>query len=39
MMVNGMNGGPHARMAEWGLSFVYLAEMTHYTHFQNRLAL
>lgn len=26
MMVNGMNGGPHARMAEWGLSFVYLAE-------------
>lgn len=22
MMVNGMNGGSHARMAEWGLSFV-----------------
>ena len=24
MMVNGMNGGSHARMAEWGLSFVEL---------------
>lgn len=22
MMVNGMNGGGHARMAEWGLSFL-----------------
>ena len=22
MMVNGMNGGGHARMAEWGLSFI-----------------
>lgn len=22
MMVNGMNGGSHARMAEWGLEFV-----------------
>ena len=25
MMVNGMNGGSHARMAEWGLSFVDIA--------------
>ena len=25
MMVNGMNGGSHARMAEWGLSFVEIA--------------
>ena len=26
MMVNGMNGGSHARMAEWGLSFVSVGE-------------
>ena len=26
MMVNGMNGGSHARMAEWGLSYVNLSE-------------
>ena len=26
MMVNGMNGGSHARMAEWGLSYVKLSE-------------
>ena len=26
MMVNGMNGGSHARMAEWGLSFVDIVE-------------
>ena len=26
MMVNGMNGGSHARMAEWGLSNVNLSE-------------
>ncbi|MCR5193617.1 MAG: class I SAM-dependent methyltransferase [Bacteroidales bacterium] len=26
MMVNGMNGGSHARMAEWGLSFVNINE-------------
>ena len=26
MMVNGMNGGSHARMAQWGLSFVDIAE-------------
>ena len=26
MMVNGMNGGSHARMAQWGLSFVNVAE-------------
>jgi ubiquinone/menaquinone biosynthesis C-methylase UbiE len=26
MMVNGMNGGGHARLAEWGLSFVKIAE-------------
>ena len=26
MMVNGMNGGSHARMAQWGLSFVTPAE-------------
>lgn len=26
MMVNGMNGGSHARMAEWGLSHVSLSE-------------
>ena len=26
MMVNGMNGGGHARLAEWGLSFVKVAE-------------
>ena len=25
MMVNGMNGGSHARMAEWGLSYVNLS--------------
>lgn len=25
MMVSGMNGGSHARMAQWGLSFVELA--------------
>ena len=25
MMVNGMNGGSHAKMAEWGLSFVDIA--------------
>ncbi|MCR5822551.1 MAG: class I SAM-dependent methyltransferase [Bacteroidales bacterium] len=25
MMVNGMNGGSHARMAEWGLSHITLA--------------
>ena len=27
MMVNGMNGGSHARMAEWGLSFVNMPEV------------
>ncbi len=26
MMVNGMNGGSHARLAEWGLSYVTVAE-------------
>ncbi|MCR5425085.1 MAG: class I SAM-dependent methyltransferase [Bacteroidales bacterium] len=26
MMVNGMNGGSHARMAQWGLSFVDINE-------------
>ena len=26
MMVNGMNGGSHARMAEWGISYVKLSE-------------
>ena len=26
MMVNGMNGGSHARMAQWGLSFVNINE-------------
>jgi len=26
MMVNGMNGGSHARMAQWGLSFVDVAQ-------------
>lgn len=26
MMVNGMNGGSHARMAEWGLSYVDIAD-------------
>ena len=26
MMVNGMNGGSHAKMAEWGLSFVDIAK-------------
>ena len=26
MMVNGMNGGSHARLAEWGLSYVKVAE-------------
>ena len=29
MMVNGMNGGSHARMAQWGLSFVDIAESAH----------
>lgn len=29
MMVNGMNGGPHARLAEWGLSYALLAEDYH----------
>ncbi len=27
MMVNGMNGGSHARMAEWGLSFVTMPKV------------
>ncbi len=26
MMVNGMNGGSHAKMAEWGLAFVSIPE-------------
>ena len=26
MMVNGMNGGGHAKLAEWGLSEVFIAE-------------
>lgn len=26
IMVNGMNGGPHARMAEWGLSHIDIRE-------------
>ena len=26
MMVNGMNGGSHARMAQWGLSFIDVAD-------------
>ncbi|MBP5535709.1 MAG: class I SAM-dependent methyltransferase [Bacteroidales bacterium] len=26
IMVNGMNGGSHARMAQWGLSFVNIAQ-------------
>ncbi len=29
MMVNGMNGGSHARMAQWGLSFIDVAEEAH----------
>ena len=29
MMVNGMNGGSHARMAQWGPSFVDIAESAH----------
>lgn len=29
MMVNGMNGGSHARMAQWGLSFVKISPEAH----------
>jgi ubiquinone/menaquinone biosynthesis C-methylase UbiE len=29
MMVNGMNGGGHAKLAEWGLSEVSIAESAH----------
>ena len=29
MMVNGMNGGSHARMAQWGLSFIDVADEAH----------
>ena len=26
MMVNGMNGGSHAKMAEWGLSYITISD-------------